>query len=141
MKNTVLAKRYAKALFAVGKEENTLDAFSQNLVDMAQAYTDCPELIDGLTNPLYPLDVRQKVMDYLIGALNASKLMTNFMNLLDLCGVAVPSGFYANGLPAGVTFIARSFAERMLCRVGSDFHGKLGLPLGATPHRITSAVS
>lgn len=31
---------------------------------------------------------------------------TNFMNLLDLCAVAVPAGFTGNGLPFGVTLCA-----------------------------------
>ena len=36
---------------------------------------------------------------------------TNFVNLLDLCGVAVPAGFSANGLPFGVTAVGPAFSE------------------------------
>ena len=36
---------------------------------------------------------------------------TNFVNLLDLCGVAVPAGFSTSGLPFGVTAIGPSFSE------------------------------
>lgn len=39
---------------------------------------------------------------------------TNFLNLLDLCGLAVPAGFRADGLPFGVTYIARAFDDRTL---------------------------
>jgi allophanate hydrolase len=66
---------------------------------------------------------------------------TNFMNLLDLCGVAVPAGFYANGLPAGVTFIVPSYQEKMLCRLGSEFHEMSELNLGSTPHKISQVMS
>ena len=82
MNNTVLAKRYAKALFQVGKEENALADFSKSLSEMAELYTETPEVVDGLTNPLYPQDVREKVMAHLVGAMKASPLMANFLNLL-----------------------------------------------------------
>ena len=82
MNNTVLAKRYAKALFQVGKEENALDKFSSALSDMAKLYADVPEVVDGLTNPLYPQEIREKVMEKLVGAMKVSTLMANFFNLL-----------------------------------------------------------
>lgn len=82
MNNTVLAKRYAKALFQVGKDENSLDKFNKTLTEMGQLYADYPEVADGLTNPLYPQDVREKVMEHLVGAMKASSLMANFFNLL-----------------------------------------------------------
>lgn len=33
---------------------------------------------------------------------------TNFVNLLDMCGIAVPTGTRSDGLPASVTLLARS---------------------------------
>ncbi len=39
---------------------------------------------------------------------------TNFVNLLDLCGVAVPAGFSADRLPFGVTVIGPAFSEHNL---------------------------
>jgi allophanate hydrolase len=39
---------------------------------------------------------------------------TNFMNLLDLCAIAVPAGFQANGLPFGITLAAPAFRDVML---------------------------
>ncbi len=39
---------------------------------------------------------------------------TNFMNLLDLCGLAVPAGFREDGLPFGITYIARAFEDTSL---------------------------
>lgn len=39
---------------------------------------------------------------------------TNFMNLLDLCAVAVPAGFQANGLPFGVTLAAPAFSDSLV---------------------------
>lgn len=39
---------------------------------------------------------------------------TNFVNLLDLCGLAVPAGRRPNGLPFGVTYLAPAFEEARL---------------------------
>jgi len=60
---------------------------------------------------------------------------TNFANLLDLCALALPNGFGADGLPAGLTLLAPSFAEPFLLAIGRDFQQQRGLPLGATGHK------
>lgn len=82
MKNTLLAKRYAKALFAVGKEEGDFNEYSKALNEMAELYASTPEVGDALTNPIYPLEVREKVMEHLVQAMKTSQVMTNFFNLL-----------------------------------------------------------
>jgi allophanate hydrolase len=47
---------------------------------------------------------------------------TMFVNLLDLCAVAVPGGFLSNGLPWGVTFMAPAFQEWKLLPLAAKFH-------------------
>ncbi|MEO8097021.1 MAG: allophanate hydrolase [Acidobacteriota bacterium] len=47
---------------------------------------------------------------------------TNFVNLLDLSAIAVPAGFRANGLPFGVSFIARAFQDEALLRLAELYH-------------------
>jgi allophanate hydrolase len=49
---------------------------------------------------------------------------TNFVNLLDLCGLAVPAGFRADGLPLGVTFLAPAFGDDALAQIGASFLGQ-----------------
>ena len=66
---------------------------------------------------------------YTIGEVNADPITlnanlgmyTNFVNLLDLCAVAIPNGFYANGLPIGMTLLAPAFQEGFLCAVAEEF--------------------
>lgn len=79
---------------------------------------------------------------------------TNFMNLLDLCAVAVPAGFRADGLPFGVTLFAPAFRDRDLLPIADRLHRAADRPIGATglrlpkpgaqscasPHSITVAV-
>ena len=57
---------------------------------------------------------------------------TNFVNLLDLCGVAVPAGFRANGLPFGVTLLAPAFQDTAVCSLAGRYHAALGGCLGGT---------
>ena len=56
---------------------------------------------------------------------------TNFVNLLDLCGLAVPVSFAGDGTPYGVTFLARSGRDAALASLGRVLHAQTELPLGA----------
>jgi F-type H+-transporting ATPase subunit delta len=82
VKQTILARRYAKALFAVGKEEGKFEEYNETLQGVAGLYVSHPGVVDALTNPLYPLDVRQKVMVGMVESMGVEKIMGNFLNLL-----------------------------------------------------------
>jgi F-type H+-transporting ATPase subunit delta len=82
VKQTILAKRYAKALFAIGKEDGKYEAYNEALQAVAHLFTTTPEVEDALTNPLYPLDVREKAMNALIKAMGADTITGNFLSLL-----------------------------------------------------------
>jgi F-type H+-transporting ATPase subunit delta len=82
VKQTILARRYAKALFAVGKEKDNYEAYNEALQGVAGLYVSHPEVVDALTNPLYPFDVREKVMVGLVNSIGVDKIMGNFLNLL-----------------------------------------------------------
>lgn len=58
---------------------------------------------------------------------------TNFVNLLDLCAVAVPAGRLPSGVPWGVTLIGLPFSENTLCAVGDAIHRATAVTLGASP--------
>jgi allophanate hydrolase len=68
---------------------------------------------------------------------------TNFVNLLDLCGVAIPAGFCSTGLPAGVTLLSTAGRDEDLLRIAGELHRAAGVMLGATkaPMPAVSAVS
>jgi allophanate hydrolase len=60
-------------------------------------------------------------------------LTTNFVNLMDLSALSVPAGFRADGLPFGVTLLARAFEDGKLATVGDALHRALaGATMGAT---------
>jgi allophanate hydrolase len=63
---------------------------------------------------------------------------TNFVNLMDLCALAVPCGFRSNGLPFGATLIAPACSDGLLCALGADHQARSGLRLGATKNQMPS---
>jgi allophanate hydrolase len=57
---------------------------------------------------------------------------TNFMNLLDLAGVAVPAGFSDDGLPFGVTLVGPAFSDHDLLELAESYLRSLKPSLGGT---------
>lgn len=49
---------------------------------------------------------------------------TNYLNLFDLCAVAVPAGFLPNKMPWGVTLVAPAFCDDSVLRLGAKFLGE-----------------
>lgn len=56
---------------------------------------------------------------------------TNFVNLLDLCGLAVPAAMQSDGIPFGITLLAPAGRDAMLASIGRVFHADTRLSLGA----------
>jgi allophanate hydrolase len=56
---------------------------------------------------------------------------TNFVNLLDLCALAVPASLRADGTPFGITLVAPAGEDAALASLGRAFHADTALPLGA----------
>ena len=57
---------------------------------------------------------------------------TNFVNLLDLCALALPATMRADGTPFGITLVAPAGQDAALASIGRAFHAATALPLGAT---------
>ena len=60
---------------------------------------------------------------------------TNFVNLLDLCGLAVPASMRPDGAPFSVTLLALGGEDAALAAIGRQFQAGTGLPLGALKHK------
>jgi allophanate hydrolase len=56
---------------------------------------------------------------------------TNFVNLLDLCALAVPAGFGSDGIPRGVTLVAPAGRDGVIAGVGQMLHESWAKRLGA----------
>ncbi len=111
-------------------------AASARLIDARVALRPLWESFDVLLVPTAPTaytiaDVQSKPIE-----LNRRLgTYTNFVNLLDLAALAVPSAFKSNGLPFGVTLIAPAGSDVALAELGQRMQQCAGLPLGATSAR------
>jgi allophanate hydrolase len=118
-----------------GLHRRTVDAF-EDFHAVAQARLLSRALFarfDLLAVPTAPgIPTLETVAAEPIAANSRNGTYTNFVNLLDLSGIALPSGFRADRRPAGITLLAPAFAEARLCAVAAALHHAAGLPLGAT---------
>jgi allophanate hydrolase len=56
---------------------------------------------------------------------------TNFVNLLDLCGLALPAAIRPDDIPFGITLLAPAGQDAQLASIGRVFHADTKLPMGA----------
>ncbi len=59
---------------------------------------------------------------------------TNFVNLLDLSAVAVPTGWMENAMPFGITLVARSGQDFPLLTLAARLHSRTVTHVGAMAH-------
>jgi allophanate hydrolase len=118
-----------------GARPTAADAFAafHQLEELRRTADATFRTVDALALPTVPTvyTVRQVLADPI--ALN-SRLgtYTNFVNLLGLCGLAVPAALRADGAPFGITLVAPGGRDAELASIGRVFHADTGLALGAT---------
>jgi allophanate hydrolase len=56
---------------------------------------------------------------------------TNFVNLLDLCGLALPATIQSDDIPFGITLLAPGGQDAQLASIGRVFHADTKLALGS----------
>ena len=117
-----------------GARPSAVDAFTAfyKLEELRRVRDVMFRSIDALLLPTAPTSytVKQVLADPI--QLN-SRLgtYTNFVNLLDLCGLAVPASMRDDGIPFGVTLLAPGGHDGLLASIGRAFHADTGLPMGA----------
>ena len=82
MKNLAVARRYAKALLLIGKEDGQTDSYRKELSDFADLMEREDALNQAITNPLYESSGRRNVLQAVIDSLDISKTMKSFLLLL-----------------------------------------------------------
>src|SRR5580700_931342 len=91
--------------------------------------------IDAMVLPTAPtIYTVEQVLADPIGLNSRLGTYTNFVNLLDLCGLSVPASMRPDGIPFGVTLVAPAGEEAALAAIGREFHFAARLPLGALQH-------
>ncbi len=82
MKNLAIARRYAKALMLIGKEDGQTDSYREELSGFADLMEREDALNQAITNPLYESSGRRKVLQAVIDNLGISRTMKSFLLLL-----------------------------------------------------------
>ncbi len=82
MINNAIARRYAKALVQLGSENDLIERFSQELKEFNGLLSGNAELRALFANPAFTADQKKQIMRELIGRLNCSELVANFLLLL-----------------------------------------------------------
>ncbi|CAN2039352.1 ATP synthase subunit delta [Candidatus Magnetomoraceae bacterium gMMP-15] len=82
MKNLSIARRYAKALLILGKENGQAEIYGEELNDFAQLLADNKNLERTLINPLHSATGRRNVLTAVLKESQLSKEINSFLNLL-----------------------------------------------------------
>ncbi len=82
MKNLSIARRYAKALLLIGKEDGKAESYKEELDGFTNLLSREKELDQAICNPLYDSNGRKSVLRAIIEKIGLSTVMTSFLLLL-----------------------------------------------------------
>lgn len=82
MKNLAVARRYAKALLLISKDDGQTDAYRKELGEFADLIERENNLNQAITNPLHDAKNRRNVLRAVIDSLGVSRTMKSFLLLL-----------------------------------------------------------
>ncbi len=82
MKNLAIARRYAKALLLIGKEDGQAEEYGEELDGFSKLLAEEKALEQAIGNPLYDAAGRKKVLGAVLEKLELSKVMEAFLLLL-----------------------------------------------------------
>jgi allophanate hydrolase len=123
-----------RQVILAGAHGTAADAFAAfyQLEELRRVSDHTFRAIDAIVLPTAPTiySIKEVLADP-IGLNSRLGTYTNFVNLLDLCGLAVPSSFRADGMPFGITLLAPAGRDAELAAIARQFHRATGLPLGA----------
>ena len=123
-----------RAIIETGAKVSAVDTFRAfyRLNELRACARECFGRVDVLMVPTTPAAYTVAEVEADPVRLNSNLgTYTNFVNLLDLAGLAVPAAFAADGTPFGVTFLAPAGQDALLASIGRVFHAGTALPLGA----------
>lgn len=113
-----------RQVLSAAKGKNAIDAFDA-LHRLQNLKHETLSILRGLSCIVTPTAPRIYRIDEVLAdpiLLNSNLgYYTNYMNLLDLCAVAIPSGFYDNGLPFGITLFSAALSDARLLGFAKQF--------------------
>jgi F-type H+-transporting ATPase subunit delta len=82
VKNLVIAKRYAKALFNLALEGGQVEQYCQELDGFAGLLKDVPSVADAIQNPLYPEATRKSIFAAVAEKAGLTPIIRSYISLL-----------------------------------------------------------
>ncbi len=84
MIGNIIARRYARALFALGEKqgEKELKAYGQDLAKIVSVLEGAPELVRIFKNPIFNMDEKKKILKQLFTKIKPGTVVSNFCFLL-----------------------------------------------------------
>ena len=76
-----IARRYAKALMTIGKEDGQAETYKEELAGVVKLLEEQEELKQAISNPLYDAESRKNVLELVVERLGLSKVMSSFLLL------------------------------------------------------------
>ena len=123
-----------RSIIAQGAKSSALDTFSAyyQLETQRRVRDACFQQADVLLLPTIPTAYTvEQVLANPIELNSRLGTYTNFVNLLDMCGIAVPSAIHDDGVPFGITVLAPGGQDGLAASISRVLHADSGLPLGA----------
>ncbi len=82
MIRTIVAQKYARGLFAVGKEQGRFQEFGEELKRVGEFLASQPEVLEALQSPIYPPDLKLEIVEEVIKGLALDEEVARFLRLL-----------------------------------------------------------
>jgi F-type H+-transporting ATPase subunit delta len=80
--NTTLAKRYAKALVAIGTEQNALEKYGEDLADLISMVDASKDFRELLINPVFTKEDKKQIAGQILERMGTDRMVINFVNVL-----------------------------------------------------------
>ena len=77
-----VSKRYAKALFSLGQEDDNFQQYGRDLTEFTRICQDNPDFLEVIANPIFAVEERKKVLQFVLDKSSFSDRTKNFLNLL-----------------------------------------------------------
>ena len=82
MSDLRLSRRYARALFSLGREDGSFDQYGKELGEFTDFYRENRDFEQVITNPVFAVEDRKRILKVVLDKSGFSSLVKNFLNLL-----------------------------------------------------------
>jgi len=82
LRRLVIALKYAKGLFLVGKEIGKFREYGEELEKVKELLTSMPEVLSALQNPIYPPDLKMEIINEVLKVLKVDPEVERFLRML-----------------------------------------------------------